>query len=157
MEISTLYFTTSYDSLDPLENYNLVSGDNSIRGAEGWRHPGDPDGLGGQGGAGGVVRGLLGYAFGGVLSSLLAHRPGTDLVERLDHDAVLGVRLQIHDLQVVLLSVLLREVHGFEHVRFFGRGEPVANVVSKNLAVPVLAWGWFPRYLIERCSNKILC
>lgn len=130
------------------ENYNhLVSGDDSIRGAKRGRHPGDPDGLGGQGGASGVVRGLLGYALGGVLPPLLAHRPRSHFVERLHDHAVLGVRLQVHDLQVVLLSVLLREVHGFEHVRFLGGGEPVADVVSKDLAVPILARGRFPRYL----------
>lgn len=130
------------------ENYNhLVSGDDSIRGAKGGRHPGDPDGLGGQGGASGVVRGLLGYALGGVLPPLLAHRPRSHFVERLHDHAVLGVRLQVHDLQVVLLSVLLREVHGFEHVRFLRGGEPVADVVSKDLAVPILARGRFPRYL----------
>lgn len=92
------------------------------------------------------MRWLLGYAFRGVLLAFFAQGPGADLVERLNHYAVLRVGLEVHDLQMVLLSVLLGELDGLEHVRLVRRLS-VSNVVSANLTVPVLARRRFPYYL----------
>lgn len=102
------------------------------------------------------MRRLFRYSLGSVLSSFLAHRSRSNLVESLNNDAVLGVSLKVHDLQMMFLSILLREVNGLEHVRFVGGGQSVANVVSKNLAVPVLAWGWLPCHLSKILSITLL-
>lgn len=71
--------------------HDLVALDNSVGSSEGGRHPANPDGLGGEGGARVVLRGLFWDTLGGVLSSLVRHRPCAQLVERLHYNAVLSV------------------------------------------------------------------
>lgn len=91
---------------------------------------------------------LLGHAFCGVLPAFLAHWSGTDFVKCLNDHAVLGVSLEVRDLQVMLLCVFLREINSLKHVRLVRRLS-VSNVVAQNFTVPVLAWRRFPRYLME--------
>ena len=127
---------------------NLVASNDSVGSAKRWRHPGNSDSLRGQSGASSVMRGLFRHSFGSMLSSFLAYWSRSNFVKCLNDNAVLSVGLEVHDLQMVFLSIFLREVHGFINV-IRGGGEFVANIVSKNLAVPVFSWRWFPCYLSE--------
>lgn len=63
------------------------------------------------------MRWLFGYAFRGVLLAFLAQGSGADFVECLNYYAILRVGLEVHDLQMVFLSVFLGELDSFKHVR----------------------------------------
>lgn len=87
---------------------------------------------------------FLGYSFGSVLSSFVAHWSRSNFVKGLNNNAVLSVGLQVRDLQMVFLAVFHGEINSLVGVEFVGGREFVANVVSQNLAIPVFACWWFP-------------